>query len=255
MAYKAVILSHVLLFVPTALSALSQTPLALQRMEHLNVAFDVMYVDLRSYSLELHWKDEEGKPLATFARLYQYLERHNRRLLFATNAGIYDEGLVPHGLHVQDGQQLARINRRGSKCSVTSNFHMKPNGIFFVAKDGAHVVETEAYDERKTHPFLATQSGPLLVLNNRINPCFKERSHSAYIRNGIGVGTTEEVYIVIFEAPVNLYTIASFFKDILHCPNALYLDGAISSSCVECAGDERFQYAGMLAVTHKDKGR
>ncbi len=68
MAYKAVILSHVLLFVPTALSALSQTPLALQRMEHLNVAFDVMYVDLRSYSLELHWKDEEGKPLGAAAK-------------------------------------------------------------------------------------------------------------------------------------------------------------------------------------------
>lgn len=250
---RAPILILSLLVVSPGSVALSETPLVLDRIEHLNFAFHVLHVDLRSHSLELHWKDEEGKPLATFARLQQFFQRHNRRLLFATNAGIYDPGLVPHGLHVQDGQQLARIKRSGTRCSQTSNFHMKPNGIFLIAKDGAHVVETEAYDDRSIRPFLATQSGPLLVLDNEINPCFKKNSQSTYIRNGIGVRTPDEVYIAISEAPVNLYTIASFFKEVLHCPNALYLDGAISSICLDCAGDERFSYAGMLAVTDRDK--
>ena len=67
--------------------------------------------------------------------------------------------------------------------------------VSFVAKDGAHVVETEAYDERKTDPVLATQSGPLLVLDNRINPCFKKGSHSAYIRSGIGASFRWQAFV------------------------------------------------------------
>jgi uncharacterized protein YigE (DUF2233 family) len=233
----------------------SATVIALDRVEHHNAGFKVLHVDLRTHALELYWKDEEGQPLGTFARLHQYLDRHNRRLLFATNAGIYDPGLVPHGLHVQQGRQLTRINRRGIKCTETSNFHMKPNGVFFIGKDGARVVETETYDERTVHPYLATQSGPLLVLDNEINPCFRKSSSSTHIRNAVGVRTPEDIYIAISETPVNLYTMASFFKEVLRCPNALYLDGAISSVCIDCVRDERFRYAGMLAVVDQDDRR
>jgi uncharacterized protein YigE (DUF2233 family) len=231
----------------------SQIILAVERIEYHDTAFKVVHVDLRTQALELYWKDEQGQPLGTFARLNNYIDRHGGRLLFATNAGIYDPGLVPHGLHVQQGQQLTRINRKGTRCSETSNFHMKPNGVFFMARDGAHVVETEAYDERAIRPYLATQSGPLLVLNNKINPCFRENSTSTHIRNAIGVRTSQDIYIAISETPVNFYTIATLFKNVLHCQNALYLDGAISSVCTDCAYDERFRYAGMLAVTTHDK--
>ena len=249
--YRRALSLSILLFAPATPVALSQALLAVESVRYLDSTFQVLHVDLRSYNLELHWKDEDGKPLTTFARLEQFLQRRNQRLLFSTNAGIYDVGFVPHGLHVQDGQQLVPINRKGNKCSQTSNFHMKPNGIFLIAKDGARVVETERYDE-KLRPFLATQSGPLLVLHDQINPCFRESSHSTYIRNGIGVRTPQDVYIAISESPVNLYTIAGLFKEVLACPNALYLDGAISSICQDCSSDERFRYAGMLAVTQKE---
>jgi uncharacterized protein YigE (DUF2233 family) len=33
----------------------------------------------------------------------------------------------------------------------------------------------------------------------------------------------------ISEVPVNLYEFATLFRDVLHCPDALYLDGLISS--------------------------
>lgn len=246
--YRAVALIICLLSAAVSSVALSQKGLVIEHISHLDSVFQVLRVDLRSYRLELHWQDEEGKPLGTFANLAQYFKRRHRPLLFATNAGIYDPGLVPHGLHVQDGQELVRINRKGTMCSQTSNFHMKPNGIFLIARDGAQVIRTEAYDGIRIRPFLATQSGPLLVINNQVNPCFRKDSQSRYVRNGIGV-RDENVYIVITEAPVNLYTIASFFKDVLQCRDALYLDGSISSICQDCARDERFSYAGMLAVT------
>ena len=34
---------------------------------------------------------------------------------------------------------------------------------------------------------------------------------------------------VISEQPVNFYELATYFRDELHCPEALYLDGVVSS--------------------------
>jgi uncharacterized protein YigE (DUF2233 family) len=253
MAWHRVVVYGLILLAGFSSWAGSPNSLVLDRIEHRDIGFKVVHVDLRAHALELYWKDEQGQPLATFARLHDYIERQRGRLLFATNAGIYDPGLVPHGLHVQQGRELTRINRKGNRCTETSNFHMKPNGVFLTARDGAQVVETEAYDEHTVRPYLATQSGPLLVLHNKINPCFRENSTSTHIRNAVGVRTSHDIYIAISETPVNFYTMATFFRDVLHCPDALYLDGAISSVCTDCADDERFRYAGMLAVTTHDK--
>ena len=75
---------------------------------------------------------------------------------------------------------------------------------------------------------LATQSGPLLVRRGVIHPAFRASSSSRLIRNGVGVTGNYAVF-VISEKPVTFYELASYFRDELNCPDALYLDGVVSS--------------------------
>src|SRR5215210_4158025 len=85
------------------------------------------------------------------------------------------------------------------------------------------------YPELRERVVLATQSGPLLVLAGKIHPAFKPDSASRHIRNGVGVPSPDTALFVISEAPVSFYDFATLFRDKLHSPDALFLDGTISS--------------------------
>jgi uncharacterized protein YigE (DUF2233 family) len=76
---------------------------------------------------------------------------------------------------------------------------------------------------------LATQSGPLLVSAERIHPAFNPKSVSRLFRNGVGVISPHEVVFAISEGPVSFYEFATLFRDKLHCSDALFLDGTVSS--------------------------
>ncbi|MES2568511.1 MAG: phosphodiester glycosidase family protein, partial [Verrucomicrobiota bacterium] len=73
------------------------------------------------------------------------------------------------------------------------------------------------------------QSGPLLVRSNQIHSQFKPDSEFRLVRNGVGVPSPDQVIFAISVDPLNLYEFAAFFRDILHCPDALYFDGTVSS--------------------------
>ena len=76
---------------------------------------------------------------------------------------------------------------------------------------------------------LATQSGPLLLRNGRVHPAFREGSANRLFRNAVGVPSPDAALFVISEAPVNFHEFATLFRDVLRCPDALFLDGTISS--------------------------
>jgi uncharacterized protein YigE (DUF2233 family) len=58
-----------------------------------------------------------------------------------TNAGMFDPKLKPVGLYVEEGQELVHVNTKPGK----GNFHMKPNGIFYICPGSAGVAETQAF--------------------------------------------------------------------------------------------------------------
>jgi uncharacterized protein YigE (DUF2233 family) len=125
------------------------------------------------------------------------------------------------------------------------NFYMHPNGVFYIKVDGRCYLRTTAAfvkeENRKkinesSKIIYATQSGPMLVVNNRIHKAFNPSSKNVNIRNGIGirnVGKTQEVYMVLSQDQVTFHEMASFYKDILQCENALYLDGVVSRMYVQ----------------------
>jgi uncharacterized protein YigE (DUF2233 family) len=104
-----------------------------------------------------------------------------------------------------------------------------PNGVFFLNANGAGVVETNIFAEMAPEVDYATQSGPMLVIGGALHPKFNKGAPSRKKRNGVGIAADNQtVYFVISEGRVNFYDFASFFRDHLGVPNALFLDGTVS---------------------------
>jgi uncharacterized protein YigE (DUF2233 family) len=169
--------------------------------------------------------DAAGAPYGGFAALAQDLERQGRSLAFAMNAGMFDDTLKPIGLYVEKGRLGHKLNRR----SGSGNFHLKPNGVFFIENGKPQVMETEAYAKGRHVPEFATQSGPMLVVNGAIHPKFSADGTSRKRRNGVGVAEDGTVVFAITEGYENFYDFARLFRDGLNCRNALFLDGSVSS--------------------------
>jgi uncharacterized protein YigE (DUF2233 family) len=187
--------------------------------------YTICSFDLRQDKLELYNLDSQGQPYGTFSALSAALEAQGRTLAFAMNAGMFDQSLKPIGLYIERGRQLKRINRR----SGGGNFHMKPNGVFYIGGDSGGVMESEAFVKAALHVDYATQSGPMLVIDGAIHPKFSAGGTSAKLRNGVGSLDGHHVIFAISDQPVTFYDFARFFRDGLHCRNALFLDGNVSS--------------------------
>lgn len=147
------------------------------------------------------------------------------RLLFATNAGMYTPAYEPAGLYIEEKIVKRRLNTRASGYG---NFHMNPNGVFWIRAGKAAVATTADFARRKPSADLATQSGPMLVIGGKLHPRFDDNGPSRNVRNGIGVTKAGDVAIAISDAPVSFGTFARLFRDKLQCPNALYFDGNVS---------------------------
>lgn len=146
-------------------------------------------------------------------------------LLFATNAGMFTPEYAAAGLYIENAIERKRLNTR---TSGNGNFHLQPNGVFWVQDGKAAVTPTSDFARLKPAAEIATQSGPMLVIDGKLNPKFDDDGPSRNIRNGIGVTASGSVAIAISEEPVSFGVFARLFRDMLGCPNALYFDGSVS---------------------------
>lgn len=220
--------------------------LELRRVTAGGMLYTVATVDLKRDTLRLHWNNPTtGQPYRTFDQLSARLRKEGRRLLFATNSGIYAPGLRPLGLHIEEGRTLVGLNRARSG----GNFALLPNGVFWVRGQQAGVTETQAYGRLGLRPTFATQSGPLLVERGRLHPAFNRSGTSFKVRSGVGVCRDGQVRFVVSAGPVNFYSFAVFFRDTLDCPDALYLDGSISAYATPDANTQFADFAGIWTVS------
>jgi uncharacterized protein YigE (DUF2233 family) len=208
---------------PGSAFAQSPAPCAATRFE--GASYTVCTFDVRRDDIRIHWKGPDGKPYASFDRLADALAAQGRRLLFAMNGGMFETDLSPVGLLVENGKQKHRPDTREGD----SNFHMKPNGVFYVADGVAGIAETGRFLSSGPLARYATQSGPMLVIDGRVHPKIHATGTSAKIRNGVGVRNGAEVVFAISNEPVTFYAFAELFREGLNCPNALFLDGTVSS--------------------------
>jgi prepilin-type processing-associated H-X9-DG protein len=171
------------------------------------------------------------------------LNARGRALRFAMNAGMFEADLSPVGLYVEDGKREHRADTREG----ASNFHLKPNGIFWVGDGAAGVTETSRYLANPPPTRFATQSGPMLVIDGRIHPKILPTGTSEKIRNGVCVREGTTAIFAISETPVTFHAFALLFRDALRCANALFLDGSVSSLYApELGRDDEFSPLGPI---------
>jgi uncharacterized protein YigE (DUF2233 family) len=187
-------------------------------------SFTVCAFDPRRDDMRLFWKGADGKPYGSLAALADAGKSKGERLVFAMNAGMFGEDQSPVGLYVENRVKLHGADTRAG----ASNFHMKPNGVFWIGDGAAGVTETSRYLANPPAARYATQSGPMLIVDGRIHPKILSTGTSAKIRNGVGA-CGGGVIFAIAEEPVNFDAFARLFRDGLGCQNALFLDGSVSS--------------------------
>jgi prepilin-type processing-associated H-X9-DG protein len=169
--------------------------------------------------------DPGGTPLRSLNQLRQQLGDRANSLRFAMNAGMYDRAGRPIGLYVEQGRERRALNRRDGP----GNFHLKPNGVFTVDADGCVAVLPSERYRRSSQISWATQSGPMLVIDDQLHPKLSADGTSLYVRNGVGVADPDTAWFAISEQPVSFGRFARLFRDRLGCANALFLDGSVSS--------------------------
>jgi uncharacterized protein YigE (DUF2233 family) len=134
---------------------------------------------------------------------------------------------------------------------------MKPNVVFYISADRAAVAETRLFLKQRPQADLATQSGPMLVINGRLHPRFDRRSTSFKARSGVGVRADGKVIFAISEGEVSFDAFARLFRDGLNCPNALFLDGGSAANLYAPSLNRHGNIVSlgpMLAIFQKNPG-
>lgn len=227
--------------------------------------YRVLLVDPLKNNIHLH--DNSSGKLAPLIESWRYfLQEKKIKPVAIVNAGMYEMNGSAKGLLIENKILKNKIDLVDSG---SGNFYMQPNGIFFQNLNGGFdILDTKTYNIKyssandklnqkvESGNNFATQSGPMLVVNNAINPQFILNSQNLNIRNGVGISNkwkTPVVVIAISDSKVNFYEFAFLFKSIFGCKNALYLDGAISKMYIkgEKNNDLKGELGPKLLVTEK----
>ncbi|SFD84516.1 Uncharacterized protein YigE, DUF2233 family [Sulfitobacter brevis] len=188
-------------------------------------SYAVCEVDLTAERLELFLNDDEGRTFGYFGNIEKALRAEGQQLGFAMNAGMYHDDRAPVGYYLENGREFQRV----ISSEGPGNFGLLPNGVLCLRDGRADVFETRAFVNAGPACRSATQSGPMLVIDGALHPRFLKDGTSRYVRNGVGTSAAgKRAVFVISNEVVNFHEFASFFRDHLKLPNALYFDGNVS---------------------------
>ncbi len=201
------------------------TTLPCRTIVHQNADYTVCTFSVVTDDIRLFHSDAAGEPFLQFDTLARELDEQGETLIFAMNGGMYHEDRRPVGFYRDPYGDRASVNTNDGP----GNFHMRPNGVFWLGNGLAGISESSAYLALDTEAQYATQSGPMLVIGGNIHPDFNLDGTSHKRRNGVGVSADGAVvYFAISDAAVTFHDFATLFRDELNAPNALFLDGQVS---------------------------
>jgi uncharacterized protein YigE (DUF2233 family) len=182
----------------------------------------IKITDPKKEEIKMYWKNETGNNIFNFQSLKEIIEGHNQELSFVMNGGMFNKDFSPTGLYIENGKIVTPLNEK----TGAGNFYLIPNGVFYITQQNQPNISTTDRFHFSNIEY-ATQSGPMLVSNGKINSIFNENSTNMNIRNGVGILSDNRVVFIMSKKKVNFYSFAESFKK-LGCKNALYLDGFVS---------------------------
>jgi len=205
------------------------------------VKYQIYVANLNSEEIRLHLyvPGTKNRNFLGFKEVKDYLDNDKRPPLMITNAGMFTPSYQPQGLYLEkETATFFPIDTIGVNPGL--NFYLKPNGVFYIDEFNIpHIDSTEILQrwnpEELKKLVLATQSGPMLVINGAIHKAFRPDSKNLKIRNGVGLirDNDKKVVFAITINEVNFYDFASFFHEIFGCDNALFLDGTVSQMFIQ----------------------
>lgn len=150
------------------------------------------------------------------------------KVKFMMNGGMYNSNYQPVGLYINNYELINPIDTSGYKNN--GNFYLQPNGVFFIDlnNNGGILTSSKFKEYNLKYVKYATQSGPMLLIDGKINDILNPKSESFKYRNGVGILPNGNIVFAISKTRIRFYDFACFFLNELHCKNALYLDGEIS---------------------------
>lgn len=231
-----------------SMSCARATDPAVRTVEHLGGRYTIVTVQLDGdEELRLYGGKEGG---ITFGDARTAAGRDHRRVTALMNGGMYGEDGGPVGLFIAGAKETHPLARCTS--NAEGNFCLQPNGVFWVDAAGvAHVTTTPSFPADHTKAMIATQSGPMLLIDGAVHPAFTPKSPNLAVRNGVGVSADgKTVYLAISQGEVRFHDFATLFRDKLNCEDALFLDGTVSKLWTR--GDTpTSRFGAVIAVTRK----
>ena len=194
-------------------------------VEHSGEAYTVCTFNVAEHDIRLFHSDAESEPFRQFETLERELDEQGEVLIFAMNGGMYHEDRRPVGFYRDGFGDQASVNTNDGP----GNFHLKPNGVFWLTEETSGITESAAYLAQGIDPVYATQSGPMLVIDGELHEGLNPDGTSQRRRNGVGVSADgQTVHFVISDTSVTFHDFATLFRDEIKVPNALFLDGQVS---------------------------
>jgi uncharacterized protein YigE (DUF2233 family) len=146
------------------------------------------------------------------ASVDEYAQHSNA--LLAVNGGFFDGNYKPLGLRI--------YNKRQKNPAKNISWW----GIFYVKNQRAYLANIRQYRSARQIDF-AIQSGPRLLIDNRIPPLKPGRAE----RSALGITQDGHVIVLVTDnMPISTTKLAQLMKATpLNCENALNLDGGSSS--------------------------
>ena len=197
-----------------------------------NGIINCFIADPKSYKINLHLSNPQGIYYNSFSNLDNHLKMIKDTCEMITNAGMFHSNYQPVGLYIEPIKKV-KTPLNTDTFYNTDNFHLYPNGVFFIDSNAIpYITTTKAFKSLDSNYAkkikLATQSGPMLLIDKNIHTKFAKQSSNDKIRSGVGLTDGNKIIFACTEYPETFYNFAYFLKMIFNCENALFLDGAIS---------------------------
>ncbi len=200
-------------------------------------------------NVRLLWQNKDRVNYRSLRSAGNALSERDETVAMMMNAGIFTAGEQPAGLWIEQGKTLHKLNTNKGK----GNFHIQPNGVFTISGNRADIFTTVAWQKFRPKADYALQSGPMLVIDGKINSRFVKNLSSPYKRNAVCLTRNRDLYFIITtnyqkEWP-SFYRLSEALVS-FGCYQALYLDGNISHFYMpgESGWFHWKNFAGMIAV-------
>jgi uncharacterized protein YigE (DUF2233 family) len=148
---------------------------------------------------------------------------------FAITASIVDSNCSPLGLYIDNHIQKHELN----SSQGVGNFFIPVNGVFAIRNSGEILVQSSKEFNLNLDYRIAIQSGPMLIINDQINPNFDMGSKNKNYRTAVGiVNDTSGSFLIFVKSidPVSFYDLSFLLKSEYRCQSALTLESGFRCS-------------------------